>query len=144
MPNEPDTHRYDDILSLPHPTSLNHPRMSAGNRAAQFSPFAALTGYEAVIEETGRYTEERAELDDTEKATLNDRLRTILEHIGERPEVTVTYFLPDEHKSGGAYVNHTGAVKKIDEYERTIVFADKTTVPLEDIYAINSELFQAR
>ena len=122
---------YEDIINLPYPQK--HPRMSNYARGAQFSPFAALTGFEAAIEETARLTERKIELDEGEKVLLNEKLRKIEEEIYARPEITVTYFRPDLRKVGGAYVQKRGRVKKLDAYLRSGVFADDTAVPIEDI-----------
>ncbi len=134
-----DIHRYDDIINLPHPTSTKHPRMSLYNRAAQFSPFAALTGHEAAIAETARLTERKIEQSEDVINRLNEKLQIIADNFDT--EVTITYFVPDERKSGGAYVSHTGTVKRIDDYERTVVMTDKTVIPIEQISEIDSELF---
>ncbi|MDO5417228.1 MAG: hypothetical protein Q4F29_08515 [Lachnospiraceae bacterium] len=128
--------KYEDIIKLPHPTSRNHPRMSMQNRAAQFSPFAALTGYGAVIKETARLTDRRIELDEYEKAALDEKLQMLREQTGRRTEITVTYFLPDQKKSGGAYIEVTGQVKKTDEYTHTIVMEDGTGIPMDEILEI--------
>lgn len=131
-----DITQYEDMLHLPHHTSVLRPRMSNLERAAQFSPFAALTGYEAAIAETARQTDTRAELDESEKALLNEKLQILRKHIDRRPAVTITYFRPDERKAGGAYVRAAGTVQRIDETERRLVLADRTTIPIEQIYAI--------
>lgn len=131
--------KYDDILYLPHPVSARHPQMPLADRAAQFSPFAALTGHEAAIRETARLTTERVELDESRKEILDERLQMIRENLSEKPEVTFTYFQPDERKSGGAYLTVTGRVKKMDGYERRILLEDGTVVPLEEL--IDIELF---
>ena len=128
--------RYDDIINLPHHVSEKHPPMSIQNRAAQFSPFAALTGYEAVIAETARLTDQRIELDEDAKAAITQKLQIIAEHIRERPEITVTWFRPDEKKAGGAYLTVTGTVRRIDEYGRTILMTDGTRIPLCDVTAL--------
>ena len=133
---------YDDIIGLPHHVSNKHPHMKRLDRAAQFSPFAALTGYGAAIEETARRTSERLELDEYEKAVLNGRLQTIAERLNERPEAAITYFRPDEKKDGGAYVTAAGPVKKLNAYERIVVMADGTRIPIEDIIDIQGELFR--
>lgn len=133
---------YDDILHLPHPTSKNHPRMSIQERAAQFSPFAALTGHAAAIAETARLTDRKMELDEDTRAELDRRQAILLEHISERPEVTITWFRPDERKEGGAYVTTTGRLKKIDQVERILVLMDGTNIPLEDVAALESDCFQ--
>lgn len=139
MSNNYDNHKYDDIINLPHHTSATRPRMSMIDRAAQFSPFAALTGYDAAIKETSRRTDCKIELDEYEKDKINEKLRLILEMIDQQPVVTVTFFEPDGRKSGGTYVRKTGQVKKIDDYERTIVFTDKTSIWIEDILEISIE-----
>lgn len=133
--------RYEDIIDLPHHVSAVRPRMPMSDRAAQFSPFAALTGYEAVIREAGRLTQARIELDECGKALLDGKLHLLLAHLDERPEVTLTYFQPDEKKAGGAYIQVAGRVRKIDAYARTVVLTDGTAVPLRQIYDIESELF---
>ena len=132
---------YDDIINLPHHTSTTRPHMSAHDRAAQFSPFAALTGYDSSITETARLTEKRVELDEYSKADLNGKLCMIQEQMDEQPEVSITYFQPDSKKSGGAYITAAGCVKKIDEYGRTVVMRDATQIPIEDIFAIEGEGF---
>lgn len=134
-------HKYDDIIDLPHHVSATRPRMSMIDRAAQFSPFAALTGYDAAIKETGRLTDRRIELSEDERIVLDRKQQILLDHICDRPEVTITYFVPDERKSGGAYVTVTGQVKKVDEFERLLILTDGTKIPLDDILDIGSELF---
>ena len=119
---------YFEILSREHPTSKKHPRMSRMNRAAQFAPFAALTGYEESIEETARLTDRRIELSEYEIEELNAKLNFIQEHIKERPEVTITYFQPDERKEGGAYITVTGKVRRIDEASKVLVFEDEKII----------------
>lgn len=127
--------RYEDIINLPHHVSERHARMSMLDRAAQFSPFAALTGYDAAIEETARLTDTKIELDESEKAVLNQRLCEALE-CGE--PVRITYFLPDERKVGGAYVCITGKVKKLDTLTGSIVTENGTSIMLEDIVGLES------
>ena len=126
---------YEDIINLPYPQK--HPRMSNYARGAQFSPFAALTGFEAAIEETARLTDTKIELDESKKALLNEKLRKIEEELYDRPEITITYFRPDLRKVGGAYVQKRGRVKKLDAYLRAVVFTDGMTVPIEDISEIS-------
>lgn len=128
-----DIHRYDDIISLPHHISKNHPQMDTLNRAAQFSPFAALTGYDDAIEETARITDRRKNLDEASKAILDEKLRIIQEQLGNQPEITITYYQPDEKKDGGAYVSISGIVKKIDYYERTVVMQDGARIEIDEI-----------
>ena len=132
---------YDDILHLPHHVSERHPQMSMHDRAAQFSPFAALTGYEAVVEETARLTDRRIELDESEKEVIDLRLTLVQEHLPEPTEVTITYFVPDKKKAGGAYVSVSGTVKKIDDYERIVILRDGTGIPIDDILCLDGELF---
>lgn len=131
---------YDDIINLPHHTTTSRSHMSAHDRAAQFSPFAALTGYDAAITETGRLTDKRVELDEYRKADLNERLCKIQDQMDEQPEVSITYFQPDKKKSGGAYITVTGCVKKIDAYERTVVMQDDTKIPIDGIFEIDDEI----
>ena len=128
---------YDDIINLPHHISAKRPHMSAIDRAAQFSPFAALTGYEAAIKETARLTDERVELDEYMKDALSDRLQIIVGRIKEHPEITITYFQPDIKKSGGVYVTAIGTAKKIDEYERVVVMTDGISIPIDEIISID-------
>ena len=135
------TGEYDDIINLPRPISKTHPPMSAMDRAAQFSPFAALTGYDAAIKETARLTDEKIELDEYAKDALNERLQILAERIKEHPEIAITYFQPDAKKNGGAYVTAIGAVKKIDEYERFVVMTDGTGIFIEDIVRIDGQIF---
>lgn len=131
---------YDDIIDLPHHTSKTRNRMSLHDRAAQFSPFAALTGHDAAIKETARLTDQRVELDEEEKARLNDKIGIIAEHAKVNPEVTIMYFQPDEKKAGGEYITHSGFIKKFNIYERLIIMQDGTHIPMDDILDIRSEL----
>lgn len=137
-----DAHKYDDIIHLPHHVSVRHPQMPLMDRAAQFSPFAALTGYDAAIKETERLTEEWEELDESRKAMLDERLQIIRENFSGKPEIIFTYFQPDEKKSGGAYLTVTGKVKKINEYEHRIIMEDGTVLPIENLFSIEGELFR--
>ena len=133
---------YDDIIHLPHPTSERHPRMPIHDRAAIFSPFAALSGHGAAIAETARQTERRIELDEDTRAELDRRQAVLLEHIDEQPEITITWFQPDEKKDGGAYLTTSGRFKKIDSLEHTIVLMDGTAIPLEDVAALERDIFR--
>lgn len=133
---------YDDILHLPHPTSKRHPRMPIADRAAQFSPFAALTGHKAAIEETARVTDRRIELDEDAKEQLDQTLQLLLERIDEQPEITVTWFSPDKKKAGGQYHTATGKLKRIDTQESRLILTDGNQIPLEDLLEIRSESFQ--
>ena len=136
------TRKYDDILHLPHPTSKKHPRMPISDRAAIFSPFAALTGHAAASQETARLTDQKIELDEDTKAELDRRQAILLEHIAEQPEVTITWFCPDEKKSGGAYVVTAGRLKRVDETAGTLRLADGMTIALDEIVDLQSDLFQ--
>ena len=141
MNREFDLHNYDDIIDLPHHTSPNRRPMSNVERGAQFSPFAALTGYEAAVTETARLTDVKTDLTEERKAAIDMKLQMIVDHIDEMPQVTLTYFLPDPKKEGGAYVRVCGRVREIDGYELRIVFTDKTVVPIEQIQDVESVLF---
>jgi len=136
------TNSYDDIIHLPHHVSATHPQMPAADRAAQFSPFAALTGYESVIKEAARLTDKRLELDESAKEALNERLQIIAARLGNCPEISITYFQPDAKKAGGAYVTAIGAVKKIDEYERVIVMTDGLVISIDEILRIDGQIFE--
>lgn len=129
---------YDDILDLPHHVSATRPQMSLENRAAQFSPFAALTGYDAAVRETARLTDARIELAGDGIDALNAKLRALAKKTDERPEITVTYFCPDDKKEGGAYVTATGALKKIDEAWGVVVLATGEEIAVADILDIES------
>lgn len=133
---------YDDIIHLPHHVSKTRPQMSLEDRAAQFSPFAALTGYDAAILETGRLTEDKLELGEETQAILDRKQRYLAEIIDTKPEITVTYFVPDEKKSGGAYSTVTGFLKRIDEYERVLMLTDGRKIQLDAIFDIESEEFE--
>lgn len=133
------THKYDDIIHLPHYISQKRTRMPNYDRAAQFSPFAALTGYDGVIRETARLTEGEIELDEGGMALLNEKLLTILERIDEKPPVTLKCFQPDIYKDGGSYVYITGRVKRIDDCAHALLLTDGRSIPMDRIYAIEPE-----
>lgn len=133
---------YEEIIHLPHPTSARHPRMSIRDRAAIFSPFAALTGHGAAIAETVRLTQPRIELDESSKEELDCKQRMLTELAAEHPAVTVTWFQPDEKKDGGRYVTTTGRLKKTDRIQRLLILTDGTSIPLDDILDIDSEWLQ--
>jgi hypothetical protein len=134
--------QYNDIIDLPHHISTTRPRMSMLDRAAQFSPFAALTGYDAAIKETGRLTGQRIELTEECRAVLDRKQQVLLENLTEHPEVSVTYFVPDERKSGGTYVTVAGRVKKVDEYQRLLLLTDGTRIPLTEVLELESNMFR--
>ena len=128
--------KYDDIIDLPHPTSQNHPRMSLYDRAAQFSPFAALTGHSAAIAETGRLTDRRVELDEYEMARVDAELQRLQELLPGRPTASITYFVPDERKNGGSYQTFTGEVKRIDAVAGVIQMTDRREIAIEDVFSV--------
>ena len=128
--------KYQDMLHLPHPVSRTHPPMDRMNRAAQFAPFAALTGHGAASEETRRQTDPFRQLEEYEQGLLDEKLQWLYQHMAERPSVTITQFVPDEKKEGGAYVQITGTVRKIDEYNRLLVMTDGQKIPLDRIFDI--------
>ena len=132
--------KYDDIIDLPHPTSQNHPRMSLYDRAAQFSPFAALTGHSAAIAETGRLTDRRVELDEYEMARVDAELQRLQELLPGGPTASITYFVPDERKNGGSYQTVTGEVKRIDAVTGVIQMTDRREIPIEDVFSIKNLL----
>ena len=132
---------YEDIVDLPHHVSRKHPQPTMADRAARFAPFAAITGYEEMVLEEARVTDERIEMDESSKAALNEKLNMILEFIDEQPEVSITYFEPDKRKAGGAYVTVTGTVKRIDEYEHLVIMTDGKKINIDEIYNLQSELF---
>ena len=135
--------KYDEIMGLPHHVSKTRPQMPMSDRAAQFAPFAALTGYDSAIKETGRLTDERIELDEGALTALNMRYQLLMDALDEAPEVTITYFQPDERKAGGKYITATGAVKKVDAFERRITMQDGTKIPMDDVLSIDGELFSS-
>ena len=132
---------YEDIINLPYHVSATKPQMSMIDRAAQFSPFAALTGYDAAIKETGRLTDEKIEMDEEALNILNMKFQVLVDSMDDEPEVTFTYFKPDERKAGGAYLEVTGIVKKVDDFERLIVMQNGTKMPMDDILNIEGDIF---
>lgn len=133
--------QYDDIMNLPRHVSNYRRQMSALDRAAQFSPFAALTGYDSAIKETARLTDQKIELEESVQAVLDEKLKIMKEQLIGREEVEVVYFQADERKGGGAYLSKTGMVKKIIESERIIMMQDATRIPIADIIEITGEGF---
>ena len=128
-----DEHRYDDIINLPHHQSTERAHMSLHDRAAQFAPFAALTGHEEAIEETARVTDEKTTLDESTVAKINEMLFDIAQHLSEKKTVSITYFVPDKKKSGGAYLTDVGIIKKIDELEQTVLMDSGMMIPMQEI-----------
>ena len=133
---------YSDIINLPHHTSKAHPRMSIQDRAAQFSPFAALTGHQEAIDETARIVDVKLELDEYQLLEINNQLNDIKEHIKSSPKVIMTYFKKDNRKSGGTYLKISDVVKKIDDYERYVLFENGIKVKFMDIYQIESICYE--
>ena len=132
---------YEDIVDLPHHVSKKHPQPTMADRAARFAPFAAITGYEEMVLEEARVTDDRIEMDESSKAALNEKLNMILEFLDEQPEVSITYFEPDKRKAGGAYITVIGTVKRIDEYEHLVIMTDGKKINIDDIYNLQGELF---
>lgn len=130
--------KYGDIINLPHhePDKNSHPRMSVYNRAAQFAPFAALTGYEEAVKESARLTNRKIPLDDTQIRYLTNLLNNLKKQLSKKPEITVTYFEHDNKKPGGEYISFTGNLKIIDEQKRILIFCDNKKIKLNDIYQI--------
>lgn len=133
---------YDDIIHMSHHVSPVRKRMSMIDRAAQFSPFAALTGYDAIIRETGRITDDPLDLDVDAIAILSGRIQRLAERKEEHPKVTVTYFVPDEKKAGGSYHRITGRMKKVDPHKRLIILADGTEISFDRMIDLDGEIFQ--
>ena len=135
--------KYREIIDLPHHVSKTRPQMSMSDRAAQFAPFAALTGYDSAIKETGRLTDEKIELDEEALTALDMKYQLLMDALDDKPEVTITYFQPDERKAGGKYVSAVGAVKKIDDFERRITMRNGTRIPMDDVLSIDGEMFSS-
>ncbi len=134
---------YEDIINLPHHISPTRQQMPMSDRAAQFSPFAALTGYDAAIKETGRLTDERIELDEEALTALDMKYQLLIDAFDDAPEVTITYFQPDERKAGGKYITATSAVKKVDDFERRITMQNGTKIPMDDVLSIDGKMFSS-
>lgn len=128
--------KYDDIINMPHHVSTKHPRLSMEQRAAQFAPFAALSGFEDAIDEISRITENRIELNEEEKLKIDNILQKLKKEISKRPKATITYFVPDIRKSGGEYITKIGKLKKIDEFRQVIIFEDETEIPIKEVVEI--------
>ena len=133
--------KYDDIINLPHHVSKVHPQMSMVNRAAQFSPFAALSGYEDAIDETARLTDAEVELSEGSIQEINEKVRYLMEHLADHDEITIMYFIPDEKKAGGRYSSVTGEIKKVREFEQEIEMMDGTSIAIKRILSIAGDVF---
>ena len=134
--------KYDSIINLPHYELRNHQRMSVELRAAQFSPFAALTGYSDSVKETARLTDKKRDLSEDMKSKIDMKLQLIEDHINERPEITVLYFVKDKKKSGGEYLEYTGKVRRIDIVNKNIIFTDRNIICLDDIFDISADFIK--
>lgn len=132
--------KYDDIINLPHHESTKHPKMPALDRAAQFLPFAALSGHDAAVRETARLTDSRAELDEIRKEELDVHLQLLREQLVQKPQVSITYFVPDARKDGGTYFTITGIIRKIEETLHQVIMENGTVIPVSDIYGIESTI----
>lgn len=130
---------YEDIVDLPHHVSKKHPQPTMADRAARFAPFAAITGYEEMVLEEARITDDFLELDEGTISVLNAKLQMVQELLSEQPEITFIYFQPDQRKAGGAYITKTGTVKRIDEYEQLVIMTDGTRIPINHIFEIESD-----
>lgn len=133
--------KYDDIINLPHHVSRVHPQMNMVNRAAQFSPFAALSGYEDAIDETARLTDAEVELSEGSIQEINEKVRYLMEHLADHDEITILYFIPDEKKAGGRYSSVTGEIKKVREFEQEIEMMDDTIIAINRILSISGDVF---
>ena len=133
--------RYEHILNHEHHVSKKRPQAPMSDRATQFMPFSAVTGYGELVAEAERLTADFAELEEDTKAALNKRLSAIAEYLQEQPEITFTHFVPDKKKAGGAYVRTTGIVKRIDEYEHLVLLTDGIKIPIDYIFGIDGDLF---
>lgn len=133
---------YDDIINLPRPVFAGRKRMNMVDRAAQFSPFAALVGYEDIIEETARLTENSIFLDDNQREILDRKQQNLLPYLNQMPEISITYFSPDHQKSGGRYITVTGRLKSIISHSKTLVLDDGTQISIEHVIDLDSPIFQ--
>jgi len=129
--------KYEDMVYMPHHVSLRHPHMSRRNRAAQFAPFAAVTGHEESIGEVARYVEEKIELDDNQKELVDNKIRAVFNSAGEKRKVSIIYFKRDKRKKGGGYFIVRGFIEKFDEWTREVVMVRNVRIPVEDIYDIS-------
>jgi len=132
---------YEDIINMQRHISKKYPPMSLEARSAQFAPFAALTGYDDMVEETGRLTDERIEIDEEIKMILDKKIQIIKDKLSLKPTISFTYFIKDLKKEGGEYKTISGNVRKIDEYRQLIILEDKTEIPIEEIIDISGDLF---
>lgn len=132
---------YSKIINLPHHQSATRKRMSNYDRAAQFAPFAALTGHDEAIKETARLTDDYMEMGEDRLGELSAKIQLLIDKLSEQPEITVVYFIPDERKTGGSYAEKTGIVRIIDEYERKLVFYDGDKILIDRVTDFKGEIF---
>ena len=132
--------KYEEIINMPHHVSFNHPHMSNYDRAAQFAPFAALTGYDALIKEMARMTNKKIKISSDKAEEISNKLSYLKEHLNEEITIIITYFKKDKKKEGGEYLSINGFIQKIDDYRKTIKINDQT-IKFSDIYDIDSEIF---
>lgn len=132
---------YDDIIDLPHHVSKKHPQMKISDRAAQFAPFAALTGYDGAVKETARLTDEKIELSESALEMLNMKLQMVCDNLNDAPEVSITYFVPDKKKTGGSYFTRSGCVRRIDDFEHKVILTDGSEIEIDMISEIEGDLF---
>ena len=135
---------YSDIINHPHHVSKRRPQMPMSERAAQFSPFAALTGYGDVIQEAGRFVGEKTLLDEETLKLLDLKFQMLADHMDEKPVVTFTVFVPDEAKAGGAYTDIVGVIKKVDTFQRMITLDNGMQIPMDNIIHMESEIFRQK
>lgn len=140
--NNKGKHPYEDIINLERPVSSNRDHMSIHDRSAQFSPFAALTGFDGAIKETARLTNTRMVLDEEAKIRLDEKLRIIREQVNSQKEIEIVFFQADEYKSGGTYQTERGKVRKIKNYEGVISMESGIRIPIEEIIDMSGEIFQ--
>ena len=133
---------YEDIIDLPHHVSPTRPQMPMADRAAQFSPFAALTGYDDEIKETARLTDDMIEMNEESLNMLNMKFQMLIDRLNDKPKVIFTYFQPDERKDGGAFLTIEGVVKKVDVFERIVILQDGTKLQMDNVLDIDGEIFK--
>ena len=134
--------KYDDIINLPHHVSPTRPQMPMADRAAQFSPFAALTGYDDEIKETARLTDDMIEMNEEALNMLNMKFQMLIDRLNDKPKVTFTYFQPDERKDGGAFLTIEEVVKKVDVFERIVILQDGTKLQMDNVLDIDGKIFK--
>ena len=132
---------YDDIINLNRPIS-KHSHLSIESRASQFAPFAALVGYDEAVKETARLTDKKIVLDDSQKEMISDKLNYLNEHLNDQNEITITYFIKDQKKSGGKYLQKRGIIKRIDLIKKNVKFTDNSIISMTDIINIKGDIFK--